>query len=52
MNLTKNDVLRIIDILSIKRAKKVKLNGWLDIICPYHFDKTLGSCSIEINTGS
>lgn len=51
MKLTRPDILRIINLLNIKCAKRPKSNGWLDIICPYHNDKHLGSCSVEINTG-
>ena len=44
---SENDIVTILDSLSIQYDKSGFKKGWMPILCPFHNDKSLGSCFIN-----
>ena len=45
------EIVGILNSLGIKHANHPNSKGWLDIICPDHFDSSFGNCAINITSG-
>lgn len=51
MQLTYDQIMNGLNLLGVRHDSFINSNGWLNVICPFHADKSLGSAAINMKTG-